>query len=398
MKLLVIGHHIVVKEYQELWLAAAQRFRDIEFEILCPKAFSQQRRLVHAEALSPDLVPVSTLEAPFGRSGRQHLHFYLGLGAALDRIKPDYVYALEESNSLVTVQIASACQKRGIPYCFWTSLNQVRIYREMYGRMNVRRFLFDWCQRYTFRTANGVNATSLDAVEVLRKQGYTGRITCRGIHGVGRMFTEIGKKRIEANRGPSTPLQVGFIGNLTNVKAVDVLIRAYAALPDRSRVQVSIRGTGEMAAEWHALAQELGVNDELLWQETPLPYRDMPAAMSHLDVLVLPSCTRGGVTEKFGRVLIEAMAVGTVAVGSRDGGIPDALAGAGILFEPGDAAELANVLHGLASDAERWRRSQVQGYETVCATYSYDALGVKQIEGLRNDLGFFEVERGHRQR
>ncbi len=61
---------------------------------------------------------------------------------------------------------------------------------------------------------------------------------------------------------------------------------------------------------------------------------------------VLPSGTRGGINEKFGRVLIEAMAARTVAVGCDDGGIA-----------------------------------------AVCENHSYDVVGRKQIEGLRDDSG-----------
>ncbi len=154
MKLLIIGHHIVVKAYQELWVAAATQFPDNQIEIVYPEVY-EQAGLVKAEALDPERVPVHPLKAPFGRAGRQHLHFYLGLDRALDRIKPDYVYALEESNSLVTVQIARACAKRKIPYCFWTSLNEVRIYKEMYGRLNIRHSLYHWCQQYIFKTCAG---------------------------------------------------------------------------------------------------------------------------------------------------------------------------------------------------------------------------------------------------
>lgn len=392
MKLLLIDHHIVVKEYQELWVAAARQNPEVAFEILCPKIYGQAGP-VRAEALAPELVPVHTLKAFFARSGRQHLHFYWGLGRALDRIRPDYVYALEESNSLVTAQIAHACGKRRIPYCFWTSLNTLRIYGSMYGRLNVRRYLFHWCQRYTFRTCAGANATSRDAVEVLRQQGYEGKITCCGIHGIGRAFIENGERRLRRGVGAPSPLRIGFIGTLWRMKAVDVLIRAYAMMKNRAQARLSVRGRGEMSSQLRAVAKREGVDDEITWQASMVPYEKMPDVMKDLDVLVLPSCTRDGVSEKFGRVLIEAMASGAVAVGSRDGGIPKAMAGGGILFSPGNVEELSAILDRLATDHGYWKERQRAGFKAVCDNYSYDVVSRKQLEGLREDLGFLKAKK-----
>ncbi len=391
VKLLIVGHHIVVKEYQELWVAAAEQYPEYDFEILCPEVYGQAGP-VRAEALDPQRVPVHTLKSPFGPSGRQHLHFYLGLGRALDRILPDYVYALTESNSLVTAQLARACGRRGIPYCFWTSLNKLYLFRKKYSPFNIRYYLFHWCQKYTFKTCSGANATSQDAVDVLRRQGYEGKVTCCGIHGIGRIFTKVGEERVADDSGLPTPLRIGFIGRLWNWKAVDVLIRAFARMKNRSRVTLSIRGKGEMSRELRTLAKQEGVDDEITWKPSMVPYDEMPDLMNKLDVLVLPSYSRGGTNEKFGRVLIEAMASGTVAVGCDDGGIAKAMAGGGILFRPGDSEQLADILDRLATDYGYWKERQRQGFKAVCERYSYDVVSRKQIEGLRNDLGFLKTE------
>lgn len=388
-RLLVIGHHIVVKEYQELWTSAAKQYPNLSIEILCPEVY-EQMGAVRSESLDQDLVPVHRLKTFFGRSGRQHLHFYRGLGKTLDVIRPDYVYCAEESNSLVAAQVARACKKRGVPVLFWTALNQLRIYRRMYGRLNIRRYLFHHCQRYTFAHCVAANATSEAAREVLRQQGYQGHVVCRPTLGIGNDFLRIGEERVARQTGPSSPMEVGFVGRLTNVKAVDVLIRALARMRHRDRIYLTIRGKGEREAEWKAVAKAEGVADELEWVPT-IPYHCMPQVMKGLDVLVLPSMSRDGEVEQFGRVIIEAMAAGAVAVGSRDGGIPVAMAGSGILFPPGDSDELARVLDRLCTDTPYWKSQQKAGCEAVKATYSYDVISRKLIEGIREEVGWFRT-------
>ena len=113
MKLLVAHHHLVIKEYQEFFVRASEQNADLDIEVLCPVAY-KEGQVTFAEALEPDRVPVHTLPAPFARQGRQHLHFYIGLGKALDRIRPDCVWA-GAPNSAVTAQICYCCKKRNIP-------------------------------------------------------------------------------------------------------------------------------------------------------------------------------------------------------------------------------------------------------------------------------------------
>ena len=65
---------------------------------------------------------------------------------------------------------------------------------------------------------------------------------------------------------------------------------------------------------------------------------------------MLASRTRPNWKEQFGRVLVEAMASGVVAVGSDSGEIPHVIGPAGLTFPEGDAAALADALRRLQAD------------------------------------------------
>jgi glycosyltransferase involved in cell wall biosynthesis len=133
---------------------------------------------------------------------------------------------------------------------------------------------------------------------------------------------------------------VAFVGRLVPSKSVDTLVRAVA---EQSRVQAWILGDGpqhdylkQLAADYRVADRVLffgGVDESRKWE-----------MLSAADALVLPSRElQDGAYEGFGIVLLEASAAGCVALGSRSGGIPDAVADGqtGRLFEPGDASDLA---------------------------------------------------------
>jgi len=90
-----------------------------------------------------------------------------------------------------------------------------------------------------------------------------------------------------------------------------------------------------------ALAKELLIDNSIYWLGH---IADVQSVYSACNVLVLPT---NGVNESFGRVLIEAMACETVAIGSRIGGIPEVLTGefSSFLFEAGNWHELGLLLN-----------------------------------------------------
>ena len=83
---------------------------------------------------------------------------------------------------------------------------------------------------------------------------------------------------------------------------------------------------------------------------TGCPQRRCRTSTGTVDVLVLPSLPRPNWTEQFGRVLIEAMASEVAVVGSDVGEIPHVIGDAGVVFPPGDATTLADVLQSLIDD------------------------------------------------
>ncbi len=150
---------------------------------------------------------------------------------------------------------------------------------------------------------------------------------------------------------PSATFRVGFIGSVLPTKGVHVLIDAVRRL-DRPDVFLAIHGaeTGwhevvDYPARLRALAAPL--QDRVRFHGR-YESADLPAILARTDVLVVPSLWY----EAFCLTLREAWLAGVPVVASRLGamaeGVEDGVTG--LLFEPGNADDLARVLARVASD------------------------------------------------
>lgn len=135
------------------------------------------------------------------------------------------------------------------------------------------------------------------------------------------------------------PGGVLFVGTLTKVKNVDVLIRAMAAL-GHDAPPLLIAGEGPLRAELEALVCALGMNDRVRFAGV-LSRADVACEIRRARVLAIPSSSEG-----FGMVAAEALACGTPVVASRVGGLTGIVTSkdSGILVEPGSAPALAAAL------------------------------------------------------
>jgi glycosyltransferase involved in cell wall biosynthesis len=97
----------------------------------------------------------------------------------------------------------------------------------------------------------------------------------------------------------------------------------------------------------------------------------LPDYLRAMNVMVLPSYSTPTWKEQFAGGLLEAMACGTIAIGSTCGEIPNVLSDAGIVFPEDDAQTLADSLRHLQTDP-MFRATLVQrGLERVRQQYTW---------------------------
>jgi glycosyltransferase involved in cell wall biosynthesis len=99
-------------------------------------------------------------------------------------------------------------------------------------------------------------------------------------------------------------------------------------------------GDGPERSPLEAEATRLGVADRVRFAGF-LPHHRVPAALSHADVLAVPS-----VYEELGRVVLEAMQVGLPVVATATGGIPEVIHDGhnGLLVPAGDPDPMARAI------------------------------------------------------
>ena len=141
-----------------------------------------------------------------------------------------------------------------------------------------------------------------------------------------------------------------FVGRLEPIKGGDVLLRAWALLPDEVRANglLVFVGGGTEQATLTNMANSLGVRETVLLTGPQRAVRDYYWAA---DIFVLPSQTEG-----LSNALIEAMACGLPVISSKVGGSPDVVEEgiSGMLFESGNHEQLAQKLVSMIVMQNRW--------------------------------------------
>ncbi len=141
------------------------------------------------------------------------------------------------------------------------------------------------------------------------------------------------------------PVEIGIVCALRPEKGIPTLLEAFARLEPRPDARLTIIGSGPILHDLQTLASRLELNGLCSFEPAT---QDVAGRLRRLDIFVLPS-----LSEALSNSLMEAMACGCCAVASRTGGNPELVLEeeTGLLFKPGDSAELARCLELLLRDA-----------------------------------------------
>lgn len=178
---------------------------------------------------------------------------------------------------------------------------------------------------------------------------------------------------------PAERAGVLFVGRLSAEKGVATLAAAMAYAPD---VRLRVAGDGPEAAVIEGLGGVTRLGS--------LPGEDVRAEMGRATALVVPSIWY----ENFPRTIVEAFACGLPVIASRIGALGEIVTDGhtGLLFEPGDARDLADKLAWAQANpgrmAEMGRNARAQyeaefsaevNYRRLLAIYD-EALSEKRVK------------------
>ena len=186
---------------------------------------------------------------------------------------------------------------------------------------------------------------------------------------------------------------VAFAARIAHIKGVDVLIEAARLLtPSVPNLKVIVVGplsgafdtrdepVGHYAREMMDLAKGLPIRFDGFISNMDIRFKQHLAAA---DVFVLPSRV-----EPQGKVVLEALAMGTPVIASATGGIPPMVsADVGFLVPPGDALALAARIREAYEHPERLGAMRKAARMSVESQYSWDVMADRHIVEFRKVLG-----------
>lgn len=182
-----------------------------------------------------------------------------------------------------------------------------------------------------------------------------------------------GKERIE----------LIFVGQLTQRKGIDILIKAMQPIfVNDSRLSLKIVGAGDLQLSLLALVESMGLDDRIKFSG-PIPASEIPARIAQADLLVLPSRWDG-----WGLVVNEALASGVPVIVSDHCGAADlVLQGVnGYVFPSEDENALRACLEDFLNGTDRafLRANALEMGNRISteATAPYFIQCLKHIRGL----------------
>lgn len=197
-------------------------------------------------------------------------------------------------------------------------------------RLEYRRLILCWRSRLA-----GILATGHRTPEWLAQRG----MPPERVFPFAYFLTDVPMSSVHALPRSARRYRVLFVGAFVELKRLDHVVEALAALAGMADVELWVAGSGPLEAEWRALA-EGRLPNRVCWLGR-LPSHEVSGVMSEADCLVLPSRHDG-----WGAVISEALMVGTPVICSDRCGAAEVVlrSGHGGVFRAGDVADLTRLL------------------------------------------------------
>jgi glycogen synthase len=173
---------------------------------------------------------------------------------------------------------------------------------------------------------------------------------------------------------PDAPALILTWGRVQFEKGFQVLARAVSTLRARRvGLECIIAGRGSYLPELQSQLDIEGVSDVVTLPGF-LSDHELRDTIHRAACVVIPS-----LYEPFGVVALEALAGGAPLIVADTGGLAELVGGTGsaLLFEPGNAEQLADRIEQLLGDPDLAHRMRTAGAELLEATYTWDAIAAR---------------------
>ncbi len=180
---------------------------------------------------------------------------------------------------------------------------------------------------------------------------------------------------------PGEAIIVGVVAHLSEKKGHKWFLDAIAPLLDKyPQLQVLFLGAGPQSEALHEQVEGLEIGPRVKFGGY---YPNVVPAMGAIDILVLPAISKEG----FGRVLVEAGALGKPVIGTDVGGIGEVIVAGetGFVVQAAHAGQLQTALQTLIEDPELRARMGAAGRARALSEFS-EAHMTEQTERVYHEL------------
>ena len=231
-----------------------------------------------------------------------------------------------------------------------------------------------WIESWSLKQVDRMICVSSSLSNYMKELGHAPekiRVVCNGVPSVDSM-----PKRSD----PSETWTIGTMALFRPRKGTEVLLSAMAKLKSLD-LPIRLRAVGPFETEDYKKeilnqVDRLGVGKLIDWTGFQ---KDVDSQLQQMDLFVLPSLYGEGLP----MVVLEAMANGVPVVASRVEGIPEAIRDQqdGLIFEPGNADDLAEKLANMIGDTKRWREMRASALKRQKESLSDTSMakGVAQV-------------------
>lgn len=355
MRILFIWHAAVVSAYREKFRVLRRLDPSLDLHVIIPDGSFEGGQWIQYEPSNDDDY---TIHRP-GSFWTHHPNgfFFRVTAQWLRKLDPDIVHIQEEAWTLAAFQLTRVFDGRA-SIILESAENLMR---------PIRRPL-RWLEHGTMARVNAFVARSETTQTVLRTKGAT-----QPINIVPNGITVSGNA---PSRRRQVILKVGYVGRLSEEKGIPTLLAAIDQLQEP--VELIVAGDGPLAIMMQNYRpKHPGITMKYVGR---VSHDEVQGIMRAIDVMVVPSHTTPLWAEQFGRVLVEAMAVGTVPVGSSSGSIPWVIGEGGLVFPEGNATMLSQHLQCLNEDPNEWAKLSRQAYHRVQTHFAYDVVGKRLLD------------------
>ena len=371
-RVLIIDKTAVLEKYQQKCEELAE-CSDIDLTLFAPEVWAENFQEIPIEKTTDPNYNIRTGRCFFKGYENRGFYYDLSLSRAIRDEQPNVICMLEEPFSLFALETVFF-RNRFAPdasLVFYTSDNHSWNHDYPYRPSAIYERIFN----YTVANADYAAAVNEEARQILESKGFDGPIELFSWGLDRQYFREQDAPELRDRLELDGPV-VGYVGRLIEVKGVATLLEAVAGMDEC--VSVLIVGDGPDREMFESVAADLDIADQTVFAGYVEP-EEMDRYYGVMDTLVLPSHEE--FKERFGRVLIEAMACGVPVVASETGGIPEVVDNAGLLFEDRNVEQLHDHLETVLYDEKRQSELICKGKQRVENNYTWSAFA-EQLHGI----------------